>query len=131
MPTVFITGIEGFVGTHLAKLLREQDKDVSGLYWNEPAPDLRHCQIERCDIRDVARLRSLLGRVRPAFIVHLAAISSVAVAERDMLEAIEINAGGTWSLLSSVQREAPRARVLLISSGEVYDQTPSEASTLH
>ena len=77
-----ITGITGFVGSHLADYLLDQDVEVFGLTrWRSPKENISHCldRITLChgDLLDFSSLYNILDGVRPDFIFHLAAQSVV------------------------------------------------------
>jgi GDP-4-dehydro-6-deoxy-D-mannose reductase len=120
--SVFITGIEGFVGVHLARHLAGQGLLVSGTYYVTPLADLSFARTHYCDIRNAAHLQAVLAEEAPHYVIHLAAISSVALAEQDFSDTIDINVRGTLHLLEAIRARATRPRVLLISSSEVYDR---------
>uniref|UniRef100_A0A7C4GER6 NAD-dependent epimerase/dehydratase family protein n=1 Tax=candidate division WOR-3 bacterium TaxID=2052148 RepID=A0A7C4GER6_UNCW3 len=124
MPSgrVLITGIEGFVGSHLARHLHSLGLDVVGLHWQDPVEPLP-ARLVRGDVRDPAALRALLEETRPQHIIHLAALSSVAISETHSLTAYQVNVIGTLNLLESVRQLNLRCRVLLISSADVYGQS--------
>ena len=72
------------------------------------------------DVADAAAVDGLVARIAPDAIVHLAGVSSVAASPRTPGLACRVNFSGAHALLRGVARHAPRARVLLVSSGEVY-----------
>jgi GDP-4-dehydro-6-deoxy-D-mannose reductase len=124
----FITGISGFAGRHLAAHLLElghwvggvarQDGDLASL--RHPGGGPLSVAVDACDIRDRARLREALGRSRPDGIFHLAAVTFVPkTIERPEL-AYKVNFLGTVELLAAVREVAPRARVVLVTTGEIY-----------
>lgn len=78
----------------------------------------------QADIRDAKRLEAVMAEARPTAIVHLAAQSSGAFSFEHPVETYSINALGTFSLLEVVRRVVPRARVLVIGTGEVYGPQP-------
>src|SRR5918995_4639642 len=57
--------------------------------------------------------------VRPAAVVHLAAMSSVGASWRGSGEVWRVNAVGTVNVLDAVAAEQPGGRVLVASTGEV------------
>ena len=101
MTPMLVTGGQGFVGPHLLAALEDA-----------VAPEL--------DVRDPESLRSALRDVRPEAVVHLAALSQVSDSWRDPRAVWEVNALGTVNLLDAVRAECPDARVLVVSTGEVY-----------
>jgi nucleoside-diphosphate-sugar epimerase len=104
---VFVTGAEGFVGSALTARLR-----AAGAALDASDREL--------DVSDAARVREAVAEARPDAIVHLAAVSSVTEAEEDAARAFRVNYLGTRAVLDAAMREAPRARVLLVSSSTVY-----------
>jgi GDP-4-dehydro-6-deoxy-D-mannose reductase len=99
---VLITGAEGFVGTHLRAQLGD-DAVAAGV-----------------DVLDGDVLAATVRAVTPRAVVHLAAQSSVAASWEDAAAAWSVNVVGTVNVLEAVRVEAPRARVLFASTGEVY-----------
>jgi GDP-4-dehydro-6-deoxy-D-mannose reductase len=99
---VLITGAEGFVGTHLRRLLGD----------DAVAADV--------DVLDAEAVGRAVREVEPRAVVHLAALSSVAESWADASAAWSVNVVGTVNVLEAVRGEAPSARVLFTSTGEVY-----------
>lgn len=111
---VLVTGAGGFVGGYL--LAELGDRAVPG----------------NADVTNAAELASELRSVRPAALVHLAALSSVADSWENASEVWRVNALGTVNLLDAVATEQSSARILVVSTGEVYGRaesvpTPEEA----
>lgn len=129
-PSVFITGIEGFVGTHLARHLADKGFQVSGCFFVAPLADLSFARVRYCDIREGAQLPAQLAEERPDFIVHLAAVSSVAIAEQDFAGTVDVNVRGTLRLLEAVRQLETRPRLLIVSSSEVYDRSADSGGRL-
>lgn len=119
MSRVLITGVEGFVGGHLARQLISDGHAVFGLHHAE-LPVGTPGENEPGDVTDAAGIRAKLERIRPDAIIHLAGLSSVAASETLTLEAYDVNIQGTLKLLEAVRRLGLRCRVLLISSADVY-----------
>jgi GDP-4-dehydro-6-deoxy-D-mannose reductase len=125
----FITGISGFAGRHLATHLIESGHWVGGIARQDGALDelrgrrgglLASAAIDACDIRDRAGLRGALDRARPDGVFHLAAVTFVPKTIEQPELAYEVNFFGTVELLAAVRDVAPRARVVLVTTGEVY-----------
>jgi len=106
-----ITGLSGFVGPHLASLLHKRGEKAAGL-------DLR--SIPPVDLLDPDAVRAWLRDFEPHRIYHLAGQSQVGRSWRDPEGTFRVNVGGTLNLLRAVAEIVPRARVLLVSTSEVY-----------
>jgi len=74
------------------------------------------------DVTDAEALSQTLAHLRPESVVHLAAASSVAASWTDAGEPWRVNALGTVNLLDAVRSSVPAARVLVVSTGDVYGQ---------
>jgi GDP-4-dehydro-6-deoxy-D-mannose reductase len=120
MKRTFITGIEGFVGHYLADLLASKNHETSGIYFDETAIKGLKGKPYRCDIRDVDKVKMVLAEIKPDWIFHLAAISSVAISYNQPSLTFDINVQGIWNLLAALNELHLNPRVILISSCEVY-----------
>jgi GDP-4-dehydro-6-deoxy-D-mannose reductase len=103
---VLVTGPSGFVGTHLRAELED-----AFLPYDE-------------DVLDLASLTTAVRDAQPDAVVHLAALSSVAESWGDVTEVWRTNVLGTVNVVEALRAEAPRARLLFVSSGEVYGRAP-------
>ena len=72
------------------------------------------------DVRDAGRLSKVLKKIGPDRIFHLAALTSVESSWKRPAETLDHNVTGTRSLLESVRKHCPRARVRVAGSAEVY-----------
>jgi GDP-4-dehydro-6-deoxy-D-mannose reductase len=117
---VLVTGAAGFVGQHLMRelALGEGDyaTDIEDGFQAPPG-------VSRLSWRLPGEPPSELGEV--SCVVHLAAVSSVGRSLGDMQRTYRINLMGTLSVLEYMVRRSPGARLLLVSSSEVYE--PSDA----
>jgi GDP-4-dehydro-6-deoxy-D-mannose reductase len=122
MSRILVTGIEGFVGGHLARHLVSSRHAVIGLNWAE-APAGLPGELHKGDVCDFDATRSLLEATRPDGIIHLAGISSVALSESHQMTTYEVNALGTLKLLEAVRQLQLECRIVLISSADVYGRS--------
>jgi len=122
MSRIFVTGIEGFAGGHLARHLASTGHTVIGLHWAD-APAGLPAELHRGDICDFDATRSLLDSSRPDGIVHLAGLSSVVLSESHQMTTYDVNAFGTLKLLEAVRQLQLKCRVVLISSADVYGRS--------
>lgn len=120
---VFVTGATGFVGSYLQAELGARDCVVFGTAFPEtpdPPTDGNRARVTRLDIRSEADLDAAVAEVDPDWVVHLAALSHVKLSWAKRRDTLETNLIGTLNLLEAVRRHAPRARLLFVSSSDVY-----------
>ena len=129
-PKIFITGINGFVGSHLSDLLIPQGYSLSGLAYGKDIRHLAHfgsdLDLHYGDIRDMTLLRQIISKVQPDYIYHLAGQPFVPDADKNILNTYEINVLGVLNLLEAVRIAKLNPRILIISSGEVYGAVPED-----
>jgi len=120
---VLITGATGFVGQHLIRALEEEDGPeefaIFGTTYPDVPPPSGH-GLFLLDLRSEKDVLKLVNEIKPDWIFHLAAVSSVRDSWRMRSETIETNVLGTHNLLEAVRLGAPGARILFISSADVY-----------
>jgi GDP-4-dehydro-6-deoxy-D-mannose reductase len=124
MSRILVTGIEGFVGHHLAEHLLGSDAgEVHGTVFAEPVR-LRHLAdrltLHRGDLRDPAWVEGVVEQVRPDVTFHLAAWSEVGTSWENPWAVYERNILCQVNLLEALCRLAPACRTLVVSSSEVY-----------
>lgn len=135
---VLITGIAGFVGSHLAEyLLANTGWHLTGLMrWNEPLDNLAdlmpvinsggRVRLMEGDLTDAMSLDRVVEEARPDYVFHLAAQSYVVASFSTMASTVNTNTIGTLNLLEVIRRRAPNAWVHVCSSSEVYGNVPEE-----
>ncbi|MCA9751088.1 MAG: GDP-mannose 4,6-dehydratase [Gemmatimonadetes bacterium] len=126
---VLIVGAAGFVGRHLVAECAGHGDDVTGTYLAEAtagAPDDAGLSWLPLDLLDEGSIDRALETARPEGIVHVAGQANVSAAAADPIAAFRVNAEGTVRLLNSAQRHVPGARVLVVTSAEVYGAVPAE-----
>ena len=116
MSTVVVTGGAGFVGSHVAELLRDRGYDVtvvddlsSGK--RENVPD--GCRLVELDITDAAAVEQAIDGA--AFVCHLAAQASVTVSVKEPDRDLAINVAGTLNVCAAAA--ATGAPVVFASTG--------------
>ena len=102
-----MTGAAGFVGRHLRPALENAGWEVAGAD-------------RELDVADSDAVAARVASEAPDLVVHLAAVSSVPEAGRDPELAFRVNYLGTRSVLEAALQRAPRARVLVVGSGDAY-----------
>jgi GDP-4-dehydro-6-deoxy-D-mannose reductase len=122
---ILVTGADGFAGRHLCELLRAAGDEVVEAHG--PRATGVSSDALSIDIVDEAAVRAAVERAQPEGVIHLAAFSSVVRSHGNPGRAFAVNSLGTVNLLAAVRESAPKARVLLVSSGEVYGAVPGGA----
>lgn len=119
---VLVTGAGGFVGPYLIAVLQAGGHEPHALDRSEPDARLRATgvPVHRGDLLDAAALVQVMEAVRPEAVVHLAGLTFVPDAARDPEAAYRINLHGTLALLAAIRDRVPAARLLHVSTGDVY-----------
>jgi nucleoside-diphosphate-sugar epimerase len=112
---VLITGIEGFTGRYLRKVLEQQGYEVHGITHHQPEVS----SDSRIDLLDRAALSQHVRTLRPDFCIHLAGITFVG--HDDAAEIYSVNLIGSLNLLEAISRAGALVKkIVLASSANVY-----------
>ncbi len=124
-----ITGITGFVGSHLAEYILHEHSSVEvfGIKrWRSPKDNIRgildKVTLLDCDLRDLSSLITVLTNIKPDVIFHLAAQSFVTTSYTAPVDTMECNIIGTTNLLEAIRFAKINPVVHICSSSEVYGQ---------
>ena len=118
--SVLVTGAGGFVGPYLARALAGRGAVVHGLGLGAAPAEPMLASWREMDLADVESLADAITATAPDAIVHLAGQSSAARSFTDPEGTFRANVTGTWRLLDAVRATAPGARVIVVSSSEIY-----------
>lgn len=131
-----ITGISGFVGSHLAEhLLANTDWQIDGLIrWRSPLENIEALiplanRGERVrffygDLKDPESLRACVRESMPDYVFHLAAQSYPQTSFGSPCDTLDTNTQGTVRLLSALLEFVPKSWIHVCSSSEVYGRVP-------
>lgn len=125
----FITGSEGFIGSHLVSFLSAEGWEVIGGYLPHDfkAPKKSGVRFVQCDLRNGQRLTQLLNEHEPSYVFHLGAQSLPTVSWADPVQTFESNVMGSLYLFEAVRRlRRPPVIVSACSSAE-YGHVPASA----
>jgi GDP-4-dehydro-6-deoxy-D-mannose reductase len=104
---VLVTGAQGFVGGRLVPRLVAAGHTPIGVALE-------------VDVGDPAAVAAKVRGVAPDAVIHLAALSFVPDSFRDPLASFRVNFLGVRHLLDAIGAHAPGARVVVVSTGNVY-----------
>ena len=124
---VLVTGITGFVGSHLADYILEHHPEVQlyGIYrWRSRTENIDHVRNRfvnlECDLRDANNVRSVLRTIKPDRIFHLAAQSFVPSSWRAPSESLDTNIIGQVNIFEAVKDLGLDPWIQIACSSEEY-----------
>ena len=134
---VLITGITGFVGSHLADYVIENFSKVQifGLVrWRSPVNNVKHIldkiTLLSGDLLDLPSLKSILSEYKPDVVFHLAAQPYVPFSFSSPIATLNTNVIGTCNLLEAVKDLKLTSNydptIHICSSSEVYGQVKED-----
>ena len=125
-----ITGISGFCGPHLARLLLKHNHSVAGIM--RPRSDrtlpkrivesylVNDIDLYECDITDIYSLNDIIERAQPDWVFHLASQSFVPYSITNPMDTYKTNAEGTTNLLEVLRKRVPNTKLIFAGSSEEY-----------
>lgn len=134
-PRVFITGINGFAGSHLAELCLAQGDHVAGTILPGTSVEnlravRRSVELVRVDLLKPKAVSAALQRTRPNWVIHLAASTSVGDSFAEPHDTIRNNIVSTLNLLEAIRsnKSVSRAidKIIMVASSEVYGRVRPE-----
>ena len=132
MKKILITGITGFVGSHMADyILNNTDCKIYGL--KRPNSQLRNIHhikekitLLNGDLIDQSSLVNILKRINPDEIYHFGAMSWVTPSWDMPAAYMQTNAIGTINLFEAMKIVDCKAKVLISCTPEEYGDVPEE-----
>lgn len=138
-----ITGITGMVGSHLADyLLKNTDWDIYGVCrWRSPLDNVSHLldrankkdriAFDYADLNDEISLMTVINKVKPDYVFHLAAQSYPLTSFTAPIETLNTNILGTCRLLEAIRAAMESDRgykpvIHICASSEVFGKIPAE-----
>lgn len=119
----FVSGINGFIGSNLAKALIEKGAHVTGLLRNHDRNTLLfyeniadHCTLISGDICDKELMSRIVSEQRISVVFHLAAQVEIGVGLSNPYLTWETNVRGTYSLMEAVRLNAQNVNAVVVAS---------------
>ena len=136
---IFVTGISGFVGSHLAEKLLEMNCEVHGLVRRHSTPEypnIKHImtkvKLHEGNLDNFDSMLSIIEAVEPSVIFHLGAQSFVPTSFRVPTETYTTNVLGTSNVLEAVRKtNLPIEGVQVACSSEEYGKVDYENAPIH
>ena len=120
-----ITGLTGFVGSHLAEYLLNEGHEVFGtIRWRSKTENIEHLKnkitLIEGDIRDSNSMDETIKKSQPDLIFHLAAQSFVPTSFIAPAETLTTNILGTLNVLEAVRKATISPVIQIAGSSEEY-----------
>ena len=130
-----ITGANGFVGRYFIEYLQKCEKDskIYGADITETCA-VRNIEYQQIDLNDRFEVYKMLEKIRPDYIVHLAAMSSVAQSWQDPAKCFLNNTSVFLNIVDGVRELDVKCRILSVGSSEeygIYNEPMQEDFVLH
>ncbi len=124
---VLVTGATGFLGGWLVDALVRSGATVTAIV-RDAVPQsmlftgdaLRAVHVVRGDVRNQALLERVMGEYEIDTVFHLAAQTTVVVANRNPVSTFDTNLRGTWAVLEAARRSPLVKAVVTASSDKAY-----------
>lgn len=120
MKKGLVIGAAGFVGSYLIEEMHRSGMECFATKLPQEKLDTPYAKVYDLNILDKEAIVSLLFEVRPDYIFHLAAQSSVGLAWKNPTLTVDVNIKGSINVMDAVRELYYKPRVLLIGSGEEY-----------
>jgi len=117
MKKFLITGATGMVGSDVSAFLSNKYVVYAGTI--EKNMQIKNCEMVFLDITNKARTMQTLIKIRPDYVIHLAALTDVNLCEKNKKLARKINIEGTKNI--TLASEKIGAKLIYASTNYVFD----------
>ncbi len=130
---VLVTGGTGALGYHILSMLYREGVELHSFSDEQPQPwqKVQGVTYHTGNLLDYQDMLSIVKETAPQYVYHLASQSSVGLSYKKPFETLNTNLLGTQNLLEVIRQIVPSAKILLLSSSEVYGRTNEQLTRLH
>ncbi|HAO99305.1 MAG TPA: epimerase [Fibrobacteres bacterium] len=121
--SILVTGCNSFLGYHLLNLLPLQEREIIAVSPEPPPEPLRLTGVRytQTDLTDYKQTHALLSETKPSEIYHLVSqefsLGSTGLKPSSLLQLFIL---GAYHLFEAARQVVPKARILFVSSAEIY-----------
>jgi len=141
MKKILITGIRGFVGSHLTRYLLETGHEVSGIdrkgigpermrdvfqSQGTPASLSDKIRIYHAELENITEIESVFKESSFDGVIHLAGSAFVPESWKDPASVLKNNTLSTVSLLQGARSAGWKGKFLFVSTSDVYGNVPEK-----
>lgn len=131
MKKCLIIGANGQDASYLTEFLVDKDYEIHGTIRRNSVPESQTSRIEHlhknklinlhyADLTDPISIESVINKIQPDEIYHLAAQSHVQISFDLPKYTLDVNAGGTLSVLEAVRKFSPHSKIYHAATSEMF-----------
>ncbi len=126
MTNVFLTGVTGFIGSHLADALNSKGYTVYALVRHNANPVSVPCYIKVItgDLLDIHSLNYAIRLSQPEIVIHTAALTPVRECFNNPFGFTQINFLGTMNMVHASLKNSILNNFIYASTAEIYTPNP-------
>jgi GDP-4-dehydro-6-deoxy-D-mannose reductase len=119
----FVTGVDGFIGSHLAEALVAAGDEVYGLSRSNAAERSDAVVRFQGDVSSADAVERAVAQAKPDRVFHLAAQNNIQASFADPGTTLQANVQGSLHVFDAVRKTCPLAVVVSVGSSAEYGRT--------